>query len=142
MQKFENLAASGLTLEEIARAIGIGTATLYEKKNEYPEILEAIKNGKARANAIVHNALMILIQGVKVKDKNGVIYTRPPDLGSIVWYEKSRRGMTDKLALDHSGSVSANIDFAKLSPEALEKIVEAGQTLKDAANGNGDRDSD
>ena len=53
----ETLAAQGLTVEQIARALGIHVGTLYVKKNDHPELDEAIKNGRAKGIAKVSNAL-------------------------------------------------------------------------------------
>ena len=39
-------AIDGLTDEQIAKQIGIATSTLYERKNKFSEISEALKKGK------------------------------------------------------------------------------------------------
>jgi hypothetical protein len=54
----ESWARDGLTDEQIANNLGIGTATLYEYKNKYPEFAEAIKNGKDDIDIEVENALL------------------------------------------------------------------------------------
>lgn len=56
-KKAESLAAQGLNREQIASVLGMGTSTLYEKLNEYPEFMEAITVGKAKGIATVTNAL-------------------------------------------------------------------------------------
>jgi hypothetical protein len=53
----EKLASQGLTLEQIAYVLGICTDTLCVKKNEYPELSEAIKRGKAKGIAQITNKL-------------------------------------------------------------------------------------
>ena len=50
-------ARDGLTDEDIAKKININVSTLYEWKNKYPEINEALKNGKEIADIAVENAL-------------------------------------------------------------------------------------
>ncbi|MFA5187083.1 MAG: hypothetical protein WC551_11425 [Patescibacteria group bacterium] len=86
IQRIEALASSGMTNQEICLALGIGRGSFYPRKSEIPEIDAAIKSGKAKANGMVHSALMKKVQA--------------GDLGAIVWYEKTRRGMSDRVAVD------------------------------------------
>lgn len=51
-------ARDGLTDEDIARKIDIATSTLYEWKNKYSEIAEALKKGKEIVDFDVENALL------------------------------------------------------------------------------------
>ena len=53
----EGWARDGLTDEEIAKNMGITAKTLYEWKNKYGEICEALKKGKEFADYQVENAL-------------------------------------------------------------------------------------
>lgn len=57
IDKVEEFAANGLTSEQIADALGISTTTLCDKKNKYPELVKAIKEGKARGIGKIANAL-------------------------------------------------------------------------------------
>lgn len=50
-------ARDGLTDEQIAHNIGINRATLYEWKNRFPDIANALKNGKEVVDYLVENAL-------------------------------------------------------------------------------------
>lgn len=80
----EKLAAAGLTLEEIADSLGISRTSLFRHRKEMNQLEQAIKKGRLQAHAKVSNALFELaISG---------------DLGAIVWYEKTRRGLTGKSA--------------------------------------------
>ena len=63
IDKAESLAASGLTMEEIAGCLGIGERTFYEKKLEYPQFAQAIKNGKCKGIAMMANNLVKLAKG-------------------------------------------------------------------------------
>ena len=56
--KLEGWARDGLTDEQIAENIGIGTTTLYRWKNDYREIWEALKRGKDVVDRQVENALL------------------------------------------------------------------------------------
>jgi hypothetical protein len=83
--KIEELAGSGLTEQEICLCIGISRTTLYRRKRDAAAVAEAIERGKAKAHAVVANALFELC-----KERN---------LGAIVWFEKSRCGMSEDAEL-------------------------------------------
>ena len=51
-------ARDGLTDEQIAHNIGINTATLYDWKNKYSNISNALKKGKEVVDFAVENALL------------------------------------------------------------------------------------
>jgi len=51
-------ARDGLTDEQIAQKMGIGTRTLYDWKEKYPQILQAIKESKELVDRLVENALL------------------------------------------------------------------------------------
>jgi len=91
LARIEALAGSGMTQEDICLAIGVKKDAYYSRKQEIPEIAEAIKSGKAKANAVVHSALMALVKA--------------GNLGAMVWWEKSRRGMTDRINLTGQAKV-------------------------------------
>ena len=57
IKKVESLASQGLTLEQIARVLGICYQTLNEKKKEFSEFSDAIKSGQAKGVATIANAL-------------------------------------------------------------------------------------
>ena len=48
---------NGLTDEQIAKNIGIGTRTLYDWRDKSPQITQALKRGKIHADFMVENAL-------------------------------------------------------------------------------------
>ena len=56
--RLEAYARDGLTDEQIAHNMGISTATLYNYKRDYLEILEALKRGKEVVDVEVENALL------------------------------------------------------------------------------------
>jgi len=60
IDKAESLAAAGLTMDEIAGCLGIGSRTLYEKKAEYPQFAQAISNGKCKGIGMMANNLVKL----------------------------------------------------------------------------------
>lgn len=80
MKLMEELAAEGLTEEQIAQSIGVSPDTLAERKKN-PEFLEVLHRGKAAACRVVSNKLMGLC-------KEG-------NLGAIIWWEKTRAGVSE-----------------------------------------------
>ena len=58
--KAESLAASGLTIEEIAGCLGMGERTLYEKKASYPQLKQAISDGHHKGIGMMANNLVKL----------------------------------------------------------------------------------
>ena len=52
-----NWKMNGLTNEEVAKNMGIARSILYEWQKRFPELKDALKTGKAEANAIVENKL-------------------------------------------------------------------------------------
>lgn len=54
----EGWARDGLTDEQLAHNCGITAATLYDWKNRFPEISEALKKGKEVVDYEVENALL------------------------------------------------------------------------------------
>ena len=57
LKEVEKLASRGLTMQQIADALGINKSTLYERKAEYQDFSNAIKKGQAKGIATVANAL-------------------------------------------------------------------------------------
>jgi hypothetical protein len=70
-------ARDGLTDEQIAHNLGISAKTLYEWKNKYGKICEALKKGKEVVDYEVESALC-------EKAKSG-------DVGACVFWLKNRR---------------------------------------------------
>ena len=56
--KLEAWARNGLTDEQIANNMGIGTRTLYDYKQKYPQITQSLKRGKEVVDIQVENALL------------------------------------------------------------------------------------
>lgn len=94
-KKAESLAAQGLTMEQIALVLGMGESTLYAKKAEYLEFLEAIKEGQAKGVAVITNKLF-------ESGKGG-------NLGAQIFYLKNRAGWKDKSELDIPGGFNVTI---------------------------------
>mgnify|MGYP002638998606 CR=1 FL=1 len=98
----EGWARDGLTDEQLAEKMGITSATLYDWKNKYPEISEALKKGKEVVDIQVENALLKRALGyeyteerIEISEKDGkkVIQTVKqviPDTTAIIFWLKNR----------------------------------------------------
>lgn len=99
----EGWARDGLTDEQLAKKMGIGTRTLYEWKEKYPQISQALKKGKEVVDIEVENALLKRALGydyteekVEISEKDGrkVIQTVKhvaPDTTAQIFWLKNRR---------------------------------------------------
>lgn len=56
-EQVEEMASKGLTMEQIASCVCMGTRTLYDWKDRHPQISQAIKRGRAAGIKAVSNAL-------------------------------------------------------------------------------------
>jgi transcriptional regulator with XRE-family HTH domain len=96
--RIEELAAQGLSQAEICLVIGISEDTLSRRKADSAAIADAIKSGRAKAASEISDTLYRMAKG--------------GDLGAIVWYEKTRRGLTDKVQQEHSGGMTIKVVYA------------------------------
>lgn len=77
--KLEAWARNGLTDEQLASNMGISTATLYNYKKKYVEILEALKRGKEVVDIQVENALLKRALGYKYEEKEYAMFEMDDD---------------------------------------------------------------
>lgn len=99
-------AHDGLTDEQIAQKMGISSSTLYAWKDKYPEISEALKEGKEIVDTKVENALLKRALGYEYLEESvEVITTRGkterrvkqvtkavlPDVTAQIFWLKNRR---------------------------------------------------
>ncbi|WP_418427923.1 helix-turn-helix domain-containing protein [Anaerotruncus massiliensis (ex Liu et al. 2021)] len=101
--RLEGWARDGLTDEQIASNAGITAKTLYEWKNRFSEICEALKRGKDVVDRQVENALLKRALGyrytevrIEESEKDGQKITRtekviPPDTTAQIFWLKNRK---------------------------------------------------
>mgnify|MGYP000940988613 FL=1 len=89
VEKVEALAAQGMTDEQICHIIGVSHETFYKRQRENPELVEAVKRGKAKGIATIANVIF-------EKAKNG-------DFASAAFFLERRCGWTRKETLQHQG---------------------------------------
>lgn len=116
--KIEGWARDGLVDEQIAQNIGIAASTLYEWKNQYPEISEALKKGKEVVDRQVENALLKRALGYKYEEikteeteegKKVTVTIKEvvPDTTAQIFWLKNRKPdqWRDKRDIEHSGEI-------------------------------------
>lgn len=141
----EAWAREGLTDEDIAvKKMGISRSTLSEWKNKYPDISDALKNGKEISDAKVENALFQKAIGCtctettkelvknpetgefELKVTKEVTKQIPPDTTAQIFWLKNRRPdiWREKQSMELSGKVEGVNPFEDLTTEQLIKLAE------------------
>ena len=95
----EGWARDGLIDKQIAHNMGINAATLYDWKNKYAEISEALKRGKEVVDRLVENALLKRALGysyTEITYEGGVETKRVvkevvPDTTAQIFWLKNRK---------------------------------------------------
>ena len=128
--RLEAYARDGLTDKDISLKMGINRATLYDWKNKYPDISDALKKGKEIVDIVVENALykraigfeyeevkQIIEKDKSGKDKKRIEKTKkyvPPDTTAQIFWLKNRKPeewrKRDKLAeerFEHEKSIDS-----------------------------------
>ena len=111
--QIEIYAAQGLSQAEICLCLGISEDTLSRRKADTAAIADAIKKGKAKAASEIANQLYQMAKG--------------KDLGAIIWWEKTRRGLSDKTTTIVEQEVDYILDRLRdnLSPEEYARALAA-----------------
>lgn len=117
-KKAELMAARGLTMTQIADALGMHYDTLNEKKKEFSEFSEAIKRGQAKGIGTITNCLFERAIGYSHPEdkifcnKDGEVTTVEtmkhwaPDTTAQIFYLKNRAGWKDSKDVKHSGNIT------------------------------------
>lgn len=137
----EGWARNGLTIEQIAKNLGISKVTFYKYMNEHIELSEHLKKGKEVVDIEVENALLKRALGYKYEEvtkellknkKTGKEELRvtkvvtkevQPDTTAQIFWLKNRRpeDWRDKKDIEHSGNIKN--PYENLSTEELLKIA-------------------
>lgn len=97
LKQVEALAAQGLTRKQIAEALGISPATVYDRQRKDEDFKAAIKRGKAKGIVKVSNALFQ--QAIK------------GNITAQIFYLKTQAGWKEKDRLDVKQQGSVQINF-------------------------------
>lgn len=144
----EGWARDGLTDEQIAHNCGCGVRTLYDWKEQYPQILQALKKGKEVVDIQVENALLKRALGYrydevtreKVKDPvtgfsclsttKKVTKEVLPDTTAQIFWLKNRRPdkWRDRVDINAPGAQSTEDDpITKSLKETVNAVTKADQ---------------
>ena len=132
LTKLEAWARNGLTDEQIAHNIGIATGTLYEWKNRFPEIDEALKKGKEVVDIQVENALLKRALGYSYEETKVIVETDgrkrvervkkhvPADVSAAIFWLRNRKGFvwSNRDAIE-AKRIEAEIEKLKAETEKL-----------------------
>lgn len=105
----ETLASRGLTLEQIAAALGISTDTLGRRRKTDKALEHAILSGQAKGIAKVANALYEQAMGGNTT--------------AAIFYLKARAGWTDKLDLTHAGPDGGPLQTVSMTTTEFREIA-------------------
>lgn len=137
----EGWARNGLTIEQIAKNLGISKVTFYKYISEHTELSERLKKGKEVVDIEVENALLKRALGYKVDEvtkeliedeETGVselkvtkVVTKEvaPDTTAQIFWLKNRKPeeWRDKKEVKHEGNI--NNPYENLTKEQLLKIA-------------------
>ena len=123
--RVKKMAQDGLIEEDMAKLLGVSVCTFNVYKLQFPEFLQALKEGKAPVDDAVESALLKSALGYDLDyveeklDQNGnVVETKrgathvKPNPTSIIFFLKNRRPekWRDKVDIAHSGEIKIEID--------------------------------
>lgn len=138
----EGWARNGLTIEQIAKNLGISKVTFYKYISEHTELSERLKKGKEVVDIEVENALLKRALGYKVDEitkelitdeETGIselkvtkVVTKEvaPDTTAQIFWLKNRKPeeWRDKKEVKHDGNI--NNPYENLTKEQLLKIAD------------------
>lgn len=134
----KKFAREGLTDEEIASRLGIGTRTLYDWKKKYPQFMQAIKENKDYFDSKVEDALLKRALGYECEEteiiasrdgKNSKVKKTkkaiPPDVTAIIFWLKNRQPdkWRNRIELQHGGVIRTESNMSELSIEELRELA-------------------
>lgn len=97
IEKVEELAARGLSFEQIAASLGVSDKTLLTKRRENSEISDAIKRGRDKGISVVANKLF-------ESAKSG-------NVTAMIFYLKAHAGWTDKTQVEVTNTQPVQVVF-------------------------------
>jgi hypothetical protein len=134
----------GLTDHQLAKALGVSTASFYNYRNQYPEFDEAVIEGRRRTDALVEHALYKLCVGVVQEeveewtDAEGNVYKRkqgktkvPPDIRAIrYWLNNRSEHWNDRTEIQHTGETVFEVKLIDAPSErkVVNDYIESEQT--------------
>lgn len=144
MEQIKHWCREGLTDEEISQRLGISSRSLINYKSSYPELTQAMIEGKAVADYRVEDALYKRALGYQIDEttrerkfnkdtgQHETVITKiitkevAADPTSMIWWLKNRRPdkWKDKQEISIDGKLDVETKYAHLSDEELERELE------------------
>lgn len=136
----KTMAGYGLTQNMMATILGWSHDTFTRRKQEDPAIERALAEGKASASYNVSEALYNKAVGnIRVADKDGKVYKRPPETAAIRWYDISRGGYKDRVVVEGDREHPIQAEVKGMS--TAEKVEDLLGVLAKYRGPNGDSGS-
>ena len=115
LAEVERLAATGATLETIARCLGIAPRTLYTRRQESADFAEAVEKGRARAEAAYANALREI--ALKKKADGTYEYETKHRLKALTFFLERRPGWQRPFSIQADGTPAGSLSIEWSSTE-------------------------
>lgn len=124
--QLEGWARDGLTDEQIAHNIGIGTTTLYRWENKKREIWESLKRGKSVVDREIENALFKRAKGFTATETQYKVVPLNDELIDV-----RRRDYENKWKLKHPEASKQEIKDAAIKGVKTTRRIKLGLVEKD-----------
>jgi len=133
-----NLYRAGKTDEDIAGYVGVTARTVMAWRQNKPEFLQAVRESKVSANAMVEKSLFQKAMGYTIKEtkvffdaKSGEVVEHivdkhiPPDNTAMIWWLKNRAPdlWRDKIEIEANVNVNTITDWLH-APEDDDDILD------------------
>lgn len=131
--RVQGWARDGLTMDQIAKNMGITKPTLYKWQDKSVDLVNALKVNRDIAdreveNALFKNAIGFTYNEQQLTDDGMVVevekYSKPNTTAQIFWLKNRKpEQWRDKQNIEHDGSINQNIDLSNISDKDLEKLA-------------------
>ena len=128
LAQVERLAATGASLEAIARVLGVCPATLHARKRESSEFREAVEKGRAQAEAAYANALREI--ALKKRPDGSYEYETKHRIKALTFFLERRPGWQKPEGAD-AGAEAGAVPTIKVKIEQSRARAEAAVTMED-----------
>lgn len=112
LAQVEQLAARGLSQQQIAYALGISERTLYARKKENADFADAIKKGRALGVSVVAGHLMRQIERGNIT--------------AIIFYLKAQAGWKETQVVDNISTDGSMTPKPLLTEEQVREALSSG----------------
>jgi len=115
MTEVERLAATGASMDAIARCLGVSPSTLYARQRESAVFKETVEKGRARAEAAYAEALKEI--ALAKDDRGRYVYETKHRLKALTFFLERRPGWSRPFAVSADGMPSGSLSIEWSSTE-------------------------